>query len=68
MARRKDSPQKAAMREMMRDYLKNNDISIQDGTDVNSIMRDMMSQTVDKALREIMFLGALFYHYKDVWV
>ena len=68
MARRKDSPQKAAMREMMRDYLKNNDISIQDGTDVNSIMRDMMSQTVDKALREIMFLGSFFYHYKDVWV
>ena len=34
MARRKDSPQKAAMREMMRDYLKNNDISIKDGTDV----------------------------------
>ena len=28
MARRKDSPQKAAMREMMRDYLKNNDINI----------------------------------------
>jgi len=26
------------------------------------------SQTVDKALREIMFLGAFFYHYKDVWV
>ena len=26
MARRKDSPQKAAMREMMRDYLKNNDM------------------------------------------
>lgn len=25
-------------------------------------------QTVDKALREIMFLGAFFYHYKDVWV
>ena len=30
MARRKDSPQKAAMREMMRDYLKNNDISIKE--------------------------------------
>ena len=30
MARRKDSLQKAAMREMMRDYLKNNDISIKD--------------------------------------
>ena len=41
MARRKDSPQKAAMREMMRDYLKNNDISIKDGTDVNSIMREL---------------------------
>ena len=26
------------------------------------------TQTVDKALREIMFLGAFFYHYKDVWV
>ena len=46
MARRKDSPQKAAMREMMRDYLKNNDISIKDGTDVNSIMRDMLSVLV----------------------
>ena len=28
MARKNESPQKAAMREMMRDYLKNNDISI----------------------------------------
>ena len=45
MARRKDSPQKAAMREMMRDYLKNNDISIKDGTDVNGIMRDTVSYT-----------------------
>ena len=42
MARKNDSPQKAAMREMMRDYLKNNDISIKNGTDVNSVMRDMM--------------------------
>ena len=38
MARRKDSLQKAAMREMKRDYLKNNDIRIKDGNDVNSIM------------------------------
>ena len=51
MARRKDSPQKAAMREMMRDYLKN-DISIKDGTDVNSIMRDMMSVILEGALDE----------------
>ena len=43
MARKNESPQKAAMREMMRDYLKNNDISIKSGTDVNSVMRDMMS-------------------------
>ena len=52
MARRKDSPQKAAMREMMRDYLKNNDISIKDGTDVNGIMRDMMSVLLEGALDE----------------
>ena len=41
-----------AMREMMRDYLKNNDISIKDGTDVNSIMRDMMSVILEGALDE----------------
>lgn len=41
MARRKgDSPQKDAMREMMSNYLKDNHISIKDGTDVNSVMRD----------------------------
>ena len=50
MARKKESPQKAAMREMMRDYLKNNDISIKDGTDVNSIMRDMMSVLLEGAI------------------
>lgn len=43
MARKNDSPQKAAMREMMRDYLKKNDVSVKSGTDVNAIMRDMMS-------------------------
>ena len=36
----------------MRDYLKNNDISIKDGTDVNSIMRDMMSVILESALDE----------------
>jgi len=41
MARKNDSPQKAAMREMIRDYLKNNDISIKNGTNVNFVMRDM---------------------------
>ena len=40
MARRKESLQKATMREMVREYLKNNDISIKNGTDVNTIMRE----------------------------
>ena len=53
MARRKtDSPRKAAMREMMHDYLKNNDISIKNGTDVNSVMRDMMSVLLEGVLDE----------------
>ena len=40
------------MIEMMRDYLKNNDINIKDGTDVNSIMRDMMSVLLEGVLDE----------------
>ena len=43
MARKKDTPQKAALREMMGNYLKENHVKVKDGTDVNSIMRDMMS-------------------------
>ncbi|WP_442859917.1 hypothetical protein [Anaerostipes sp.] len=50
MVRIKDTPQKAAMRDMMRDYLKNNDVSIKSGTDVNSVMRDMMSVLLEGAL------------------
>ena len=49
---RNESPQKKAMREMMRDYLKNNDVRIKDGSDVNSIMRDMMSVLLEGALNE----------------
>lgn len=33
MARKNESPQKAAMREMMGDYLKDNDISVCKGND-----------------------------------
>ena len=58
MTKRKDSPQKAAMKEMMRDYLKNNDISIKDGTDVNSIMRDMI---MNKRMYKI--LSAMKVHF-----
>lgn len=42
MARKNDTPQKAMMREFMKNYLKENDISVKDGTDVNTIMCDMM--------------------------
>ena len=38
MARKKDSPQKAALRELMGNYLKENNVKVKDGTDVNSIM------------------------------
>ena len=62
-----DSSQKAAMREMMRDYLKNNDISIKNGTDVNSIMRDMMSVLLEGALDEELDeeLGYSKYDYRN---
>lgn len=63
MARRNESPQKAAMREMMRDYLKNNDISIKSGTDVNSVMRDMMSVLLEGTLEEE--LGYSMYDYRN---
>ena len=43
---------------MMRDYLKNNDISIKDGTDVNSIMRDMI---MNKRMYKI--LSAMKVHF-----
>lgn len=68
MSRRKnDTPQKAAMREMMQGYLKNNDISIKSGTDVNSIMRDMMSVLLEGALDEELDeeLGYSKYDYRN---
>lgn len=52
MVRKNKSPQKAAMREMMRSYLKDNDISIKNGTDVNAVMRDMRSVILEDALDE----------------
>ncbi len=33
MARKKDTPQKAALREMMGNYLKENNVKVKDGTD-----------------------------------
>ena len=67
MARKNDSPQKVAMREMMRDYLKKNDISIKNGTDVNAVMRDMMSVLLEGALDEELDeeLGYSKYDYRN---
>ena len=67
MARKNESPQKAAMREMMRSYLKNNDISIKNGTDVNAVMRDMMSVILEDVLDEELDeeLGYSKYDYRN---
>ena len=67
MARKNESPQKAAMREMMRSYLKDNDISIKNGTDVNAVMRDMMSVILEDALDEELDeeLGYSKYDYRN---
>ena len=64
---RDESPQKQAMREMMQQYLKNNDIRVKDGQDIKAIMRDMMSVilegTMDGELDEE--LGYSKYDYKN---
>ena len=67
MARKKDSPQKAALREMMGNYLKENDVKVKNGTDVNSIMRDMMSIILEGALDQEMDeeLGYSKYDYRN---
>ena len=67
MARKKDTPQKAMMREFMQIYLKENDVKIKDGADVNSIMRDMMSVILEGALDEELEqeLGYSKYDYRN---
>jgi putative transposase len=65
--RKSDSPQKAALREMMGNFMKENDVKIKDGTDVNSIMRDMMSIILEGTLDAEMDeeLGYSRYDYKN---
>ena len=69
MVRKNDTPQKAAMRELMKGYLKQNDVKIKDGTDVNAIMRDMMSVilegALDEELDEELGYSKYDYHNKD---
>ena len=52
---------------MMRDYHKINDISIKNGTDVNSVMRDMMSVLLEGVLVEELDeeLGYSKYDYRN---
>ena len=67
MARKNDTPQKAAMRELMSSYLKQNEVKIKDGTDVNALMRDMMSIILEGALDEELNedLGYSKYDYRN---
>ncbi len=67
MARKKDPPQKAALREMMGSYLKENDVKVKGGTDVNPIMRGMMSIILEGALDQEMGegLGYSKYDYRN---
>ena len=67
MARKNDTPQKAALRKMMGNYLKENNVKVKDGTDVNSIMRDMMSIILEGALDQEMDeeLGYSKYDYRN---
>ena len=46
MEKKKNSPQKAALREMMGNYLKENNVKIKDGIDVNSIMREFQDRDI----------------------
>lgn len=52
---------------MMRDYLKNKDISIKSGFDVNYVLRDMMSTLLESALDQELDeeLGYLKYNYQN---
>ena len=56
-----------ALREMRGNYLKENNVKVDDGTDVNSIMRDMMSIILEGALDQEMDeeLGYSKYDYHN---
>lgn len=68
MVKRKDeSLQKQALRKMMSEYIKGNDIRIENGTHVNTIMKDMMSVLLEGALDEELNeeLGYSKYDYRN---
>ena len=45
-----ESSQKTAMREMMKNYLKDDNTNIRDSADVKNIMRNMMSVLLEGSL------------------
>ena len=69
MARRKtDSPKKATLREMMSNYMKENGVHIKDGSDVKSIMRDIIMSVILKGTSDAEMddeLGYSKYDYKN---
>ena len=68
MARRKtDTPQKAALRKFFDSYMKENNVSVKDGADVNAIMKDMMSIILEGTLNAEMDeeLGYSKYDYRN---
>lgn len=60
-------PQKAALRKMMTSFIKDNNINLKDGNDVNAIMRDIMSAILEGTLNAEMDeeLGYSKYDYKN---
>ena len=59
MARKKDSPQKAALRELMGNYLKENNVKVKDGTDVKYTVNNPVPVSLLSGDRkpQIRFLG-----------
>ena len=59
MRRRKsDSPQKAALREMMASFMKDNIINVKDGNDVNAIMKEYQNTVTQDMEAKILFMYA----------
>lgn len=51
MARREKNPRKEAMRAAVSTFLKENDVSIKNGDDLNEIMRELISTFVEESLK-----------------
>ena len=67
MTSKKDSPQKYALCETMGSYPQENNVKVKDGTDLNSIMKDMMSIILEGGLDQELHeeLGYSKYDYRN---